>query len=190
MPISRVFKGRLRKSSLRGLLSLAIILTFFWPWPGIFYALQVVHLQDQRTVLTFPFLRDQTFGISLINSLFRAPVLEMFEVRGKTIYLKGITTHSWEVIEYYNLSGAISQNRSEIKIQDINFKVPRLTFMIGFIGQQHLIWKNQEYPLYNLTAAGGVLLIEAESLSPARYLWQRMIQPIFPKNPLKAGEKI
>jgi len=176
--------------SFRYLLSFVLLLIFLFPWPGIFYALQVTHLPSQRKLLTFPFLANQIFHISFINSLYMASVVEAFEVRGSIIYLKEIASKSREVIEYYNISGTISQSRDEIKIQDINFKVPKLTLMIGFVGKQQLLWKNQTYPLFNLAGPGGILVIEARSLSPVHYFWQSAIHSVFLRTPSSEGEKI
>jgi len=177
LPGSQVFTRGWRIKRFGYPLSLvALLLLFFFPWPGFFYALQVIHVQSHRNLLTFPFLSGQTFNISFTNSLYNAPVAEIFEAQGSEIYLKEIATRSWEVIEYYRLSGTISRKGEEIKVQDINFRVRKLSLMIGFIGKQQLTWRNRNYPLYRLSEPGGILLIEARSVSPALYLWQRAIQ--------------
>lgn len=190
MSMSRVLKGRWKMKSFRYLLSFVLLLIFLFPWPGIFYALQVTHFQSQRKLLTLPLLPGQTFCISLINSLYMAPVTEVFEVRGSSIYLKEIISRSREIIEYYHIPGTISQDNGVIKIQDINFKIPRLTMMIGFIGKQRLVWKDQTHPLYDLTGPGGILHIEAKSLSPVHYFWQSAIHSVFLRTPSSEGKKI
>ena len=171
----KVLKGRWRRKIWGYLLSLALIFISLFPWPGIFYDLQVTHLESQRKFLTFPFFAGQTFQIVFTNSLYMAPVSEVFEVQGPTIYLKEIVSRSREVIDYYNIPGTISHDNGEIKIQNINFKIARLTMMIGFLGKQRLIWKDQTYPLYDLTGPGGILQIEAESLSLGHFFWQMAI---------------
>ena len=177
MPGSQAFQrgGRIRNWGLPWSI-VALILLFFFPWPGFFYDLRVVHVQSHRNLLTFPFLSGQTFDISLINSLHNAPVAEMFEARGSEIYFRGIATRSWEVVEYYRLAGRISRNGEEVRVEEANFRVGKLSLMIGFIGKQQLVWKNRSYPLYRISEPGGILLIEAKAVSPALYLWQRAIQ--------------
>jgi len=121
LPGSQVFNRGWRIKRFGYPLSLvALVLLFFFPWPGLFYALQVIHVQSHRNLLTFPFLSGQTLKISFTNSLYNAPVAEVFEARGSEIYLKEIATRRWEVIEYYRLSGTISRKGEKIKVQDIN----------------------------------------------------------------------
>jgi len=165
---------RIRKAGLPLFLALTLFL-FFLPWPGFFYALRVVQVQSQRELVTLPFLSGQTFAVSFINSLYNAPVAETFEVKGSEIFLKEIATRSWEVIEYYRVTGTISRRAGEIKVQDVNFRVGKLRLMIGFIGKQQLVWKDRRYPLYRFSQPGEILLIEARTVSPASYIWQRAI---------------
>jgi len=48
--------------------------------------------------------------------------------------------------------------------------------MIEFMETQRLIWMNRVYPLYKMSDPGGVLALEASSLSPGRYLWRKLMK--------------
>lgn len=178
MDVRRTKALKLGKRVGRYFVPLALILILVTPWPGILCALQVSHLQRGQDLLTLPFLLQHTFNLSFTNTLFLAPVVEKFEARGSAIYLKEIATNSWGVVEYYNIPGRIQQEGGEIRIRDINFRVPKLSLMIGFIGKQQLIWNNQNYALYKLSEPGGILHIEVKSLSPGHYFWQRAINSV------------
>ena len=86
LPGSQVLQRRWRIRRFGLPLSLvALLLLFFFPWPGFFYDLRVIHVQSRRNLLTLPFLSGQTFNISFINSLYNAPVAEIFEANGSEI---------------------------------------------------------------------------------------------------------
>jgi len=156
------------------LLVIAILMAI--PWPGFFYGLQVTHLPKARVLMTLPFVLHHPFSLSYTHSIYLAPVVESFEVEGTQVHLRGISTNHWGVVEYYGISKAevTRKGQGEIWIGGINVRLPKITMMIGFIGKQRLTWGNRTYPLFSLAAPGEKLKIESVSLSPGRYLWERM----------------
>lgn len=78
----------------------AISLLFSIPFPGIFCQLQVIQMQSGQVLLTHSFFLRQTFDLSHIHSIYKAPVIEEFEAKDSTIHLREISTKSWGVVEY------------------------------------------------------------------------------------------
>jgi len=161
---------------MRYAIPLVLIFLLAIPWPGIFCALRVTHLQSGQVLLTFPFFFRQTFYLSYTHSIYKAPVVEKFEAAGSAIRLREISTKSWGVVDYYNISGILRQERGEIKIQDINFKLPKLLLMTGFTGEQRLTLENRTYALSHMGEPGTILNVEVPDLPPWRYLWERAIR--------------
>ena len=145
------------------------------PWPGIFGALRVSHVQRGRTLLSLPFIFQHPFHLAYTHSIYVTPVVEKFQVTPSAIRLKEISTYSWGVIEYYGTPGIVREEEGEIRIKEIKFQVPHFSMMIGFVGKQELIWKNQTHALYNLAEPGSVLAFEPKDISLARYLWEKVI---------------
>ena len=169
-----------------GFLLLALMVV---PWPGIFGALRVTHVQGGRTLLSLPFLLHHPFHLAYTHSIYVTPVVEKFQVTGSAIRLKEISTHHWGVVEYYNTPGIVQEEEGEIRIKEIKFQVSHFSMMIGFVGRQRLIWKNQTYALYNLAEPGAVLTFEPTDISLAGYLWEKGIHLAFWKKTLNVIEK-
>jgi hypothetical protein len=169
-----------------GFLLLALMVV---PWPGIFGALRVTHVQGGRTLLSLPFILRHPFHLAYTHSIYVTPVVEKFQVTGSAIRLKEISTHHWGVVEYYNTPGIVQEEEGEIRIKEIKFQVSHFSMMIGFVGRQRLIWKNQTYALYNLAEPGAVLTFEPKDISLAGYLWEKGINLAFWKNTLNVIEK-
>lgn len=155
---------------------LAVVHLMVIPWPGFFYGLQVTHLPKARVLMILPFVLHHPFSLSYTHSIYLAPVVESFEVEGTQIHVRGISTNHWGVVEYYGISKAevTRKGQGEIWMGRINVRLPKITIMIGFIGKQRLTWGNRTHPLFSLAAPGEKLKIEPVSLSPGRYLWERM----------------
>lgn len=151
------------------------------PWPGIFGALRITHVQGGRTLLSFPFLFRHPFRLAYTHSIYVTPVAEKFQVTPSIIRLEEISTRSWGVVEYYGTPGIVREREGEIRIQELKFQVSHLSMMIGFVGRQRFVWENQTYALYNLAEPGAVLAFEPKGISPAGYLWEK----VFPLSPPK-----
>ena len=157
-----------------------LFLTFIViPWPGIFCALRVSHVQGGRTLLSLPFILHHPFHLAYTHSIYVTPVVEKFQVTRSAIRLTEISTHHWGVVEYYNSPGIVQEEEGEIRIKETKFQVSRFSMMIGFVGRQRLIWKNQTYALYNLVEPGAVLTFEPKDISLAGYLWEKGIRLVF-----------
>ncbi len=156
------------------LLVMAILMAI--PWPGLFYGLQVTHLPKGQAMMTLPFFLRHPFSLSYTHSIYLAPVVERFEAEGPQIHLRGISTNHWGVVEYYGISKAevTRKGQGEISIGGMDVRLPKITMIIGFIGKQRLTWENRTYSLFSLAAPGEKLKIESISLSPGRYLWEKM----------------
>ena len=126
-------------------------------------------------MLTLPFAFRQLFYLSYTHTIYLAPVVEKLEAKGPAIHLREISTKSWGAAEYYNIPGTLHQEKGEIHIRDIQFKVTELPVIIGFTGTQRLTWKGRVYPLYELSKPGGILTLQAVCISPGRYLWEKAI---------------
>jgi hypothetical protein len=165
---------KMKRDSLVYALLAVLLLFLLIPWPGTFLAFTVKHQQSGRNLLTFPFAFRHPFHISFTNSIYLAPVVEKFEIVGSTIHLREIVTDNWGVVEYYAIPGKIRKEGPMIHMQDLQFRTPKLTLMIGFIGKQRLIWEDRTYVLYALTEPGGILRLEAGPLPPWKYLWLKV----------------
>ena len=141
-----------------------------------FYGLQVTHLPKAGVLMILPFFSHHPFSLSYTHSIYLSPVVESFEVEGTQIHLRGITTNHWGVVEYYNISKAevTRKDQGEISIGGMDVRLPKITMIIGFIGKQRLTWENRTYSLFSLAGPGEKLKIESVSLSPGRYLWERI----------------
>ncbi|MCX5908090.1 MAG: DUF1850 domain-containing protein [Deltaproteobacteria bacterium] len=175
MPLRVRMLARLPRRLRFGLL-LAAALLLFIPWPGFFYALRITHEQAGQELFNLPYIPTHSFDLSFINSIYLAPTVEKFELNGLSISLREITTTSWGVIEYYNPQGTIREEKGTIRVRDINFRTPKLNLMIGYIGKQKIIWDGRNYLLYAATEPGAVLILEPVRISPAQYLWKKMLR--------------
>jgi hypothetical protein len=151
--------------------SFALVSLLSIPFPGVFCALQVIHTQSGQVLLTFPFFLQQRFYLSYTHSIYQVPVVEEFEAKHSTIQLREISTRSWGVVEYYGIQGTLKRDRGEIRIGPLDFKLPKLSLMVGYTAEHQLALGDQTYALYKMVEPGGMLSIEVHSLSIAHYLW-------------------
>jgi len=151
--------------------SFSLSLLLLIPFPGVFCTLQVIHTQSGQVLLTLPFFLQQRFYLSYTHSIYQTPVVEEFEAKHSTIQLREISTRSWGVVEYYGIQGTLKRDRGEIRIGTIDFKLPKLSLMIGYMAEHQLTLGDQSYALYKMVEPGGILSIEVHSLSIAHYLW-------------------
>lgn len=164
------------RSARLSLLLLVMVLLLAIPWPGIFYGLQVTLVPSGQVLVVLPFFLRHPFSLSYTHSIYLVPVVEKFEVQGTQIKLREIYANNWGVVEYYNISKAMitEKDQGKIWIEGIDLQLPKITMLIGSIGKQRLIWENRTYSLFSLTGPGEKLKIEAASLSPGKYLWERV----------------
>ena len=164
------------KRRLGSLAVLVLILLLAVPWPGLFYGLQVKKGQRGQALLTLPFLSRHPFSLSYTHPLYLVPVIEKFEAVGSAIHFREISSKKWGITEFYNLPGTLQQEKGEIHLRDIRFTVSDLPVTIGLTQTQRLTWKDRVYALYKMSEPGRVLVIEAHSISPGRYLWHKAAQ--------------
>ena len=150
------------------------------PWPGMFGSLRVSDDPGGRTLLRFPFILRHPFHLAYTHSIYVTPVVEKFAATPSAVRLQEIATQSWGVIEYYGTPGVVREKEGELCIQGIKFQTAQFSVMIGFVGRQRLIWKNQTYALYKLGEPGTVLTFKPQSISLAGYLWEKafILDPI------------
>jgi len=123
-----------------------------------------------------PFLSRHPFSLSYTHPLYLVPVIEKFEAVGSAIHFREISSKKWGITEFYNLPGTLQQEKGEIHLRDIRFTVSDLPVTIGLTQTQRLTWKDRVYGLYKMSEPGRVLVIEAHSISPGRYLWHKAAQ--------------
>lgn len=145
------------------------------PWPGLFYGLRVKKGGSGQELLTLPFLLHHSFSLSYTHSLYLVPVVEKFEAKGSAIHLREISTKKYGIAEYYNIPHTLHLEKGEVHMRDIQFTQPELLVTIAFTETQRLTWKDRVYALYEMSRPGEVLIIQARSISPARYLCQKAI---------------
>ena len=164
------------KRRLGSLAILVLILFLAVPWPGLFYGLQVKKGQRGQALLTLPFLLRHPFSLSYTHPLYMVPVIEKFEAVGSAIHFREISTKEWGIMELYKLPGTLQQEKGEIHLRNIRFIVPDLPVTIGLTQTQRLTWEDRVYALYKMSESGKELVIEAQSISPGRYLWHKAAQ--------------
>ena len=162
------------------LLGFLLLILLAVPWPGIFGSLRVSYGPGGRTLLRFPFILRHPFHLVYTHSIYVTPVVEKFAATPSAVRLQEIATQSWGVIEYYGTPGVVREKEGELRIQGIEFQTAQFSVMIGFVGRQRLIWKNQTYALYKLAEPGTVLTFKPQSISLAGYLWEKafILDPI------------
>lgn len=168
--LKTIFRGQGKKRN-GFIFSFALFLLLLIPFPGVFCALQVIHTQSGQVLLTLPFFLQQRFYLSYTHSIYQVPVVEEFKARGSAIHLRGISTTSWGVVEYYGIRGTWKRDRGEISIRTLDFKLPKLSLMIGYTAEHQLTLGDQTYALYKMVEPGGILSVEVHNHSLAHYLW-------------------
>ncbi len=167
--------NRSRKSYRLLVLAFLLLALLLVPWPGIFGSLRVRWDAGGRTLLRFPFILRHPFHLGYTHSIYVTPVVEKFQVVPSAIRLREIATRHWGVIEYYGAPGILQEEEGEMRLREIKFQVSRFSVMIGFVGKQRLFWGEQTYALYELVQPGDVLTFEPETISLARYLWEKIL---------------
>ena len=166
-------ESRTRRRATVFILGLIVLLVL--PWPGLFYGLGVRKGESDRALLTLPFFFRHSFLLSYTHPLYLVPVVEKFEAKRLAIYLREITTKKYAIPEFSNIPGTLHWEKGEVHIRDIQFTVPELVVTIGITQTQRLTWEDRVYPLFEMNKPGELLIFQTQSISPAGYLWQRVI---------------
>ena len=151
-----------------------LILLLAVPWPGLFYGLQVKKGQRGQALLTLPFLFRHPFSLSYTQPLYMVPVIEKYEAVGLTIHYREISTKEWGIIKFFKFPATLQREKGEFHLRDIRFTVSDLPVTITLTQTECLTWEDQIYALYEMGAPGRALVIEAQSISPGRYLWHKV----------------
>jgi hypothetical protein len=104
------------------------------------------------------------------NSIYNAPVEEVFEVRDEDILLKAVRTDSPAVMEYYGFEGTGP-------VQTLNKSLgPSFSIQASMRQDQRLKIGQSTLDLRTIASGGDCILVRVDQVSLARFLWWKVFQ--------------
>ena len=106
---------------------------------------------------------SEPFSVSYIHSIYQEPVVEQFETEGDAIALRGVTTKSPAVMEYYRFEDMKEFHPMHQKLGAIYFKW-------GIGEGQGLTVRGRKISLSEIGKSGDRIRLRVESLPLGKYL--------------------
>jgi hypothetical protein len=152
---------------------------------GVFLLKKTTLLQlenmDHRRTICIRISPPEPFSIFYIHSIYKAPVIEEFQVEGDEVVLKGVRTKSPAVMEYYGF-----EDMKEF--HPMNLRLGAIYFKWGIGEGQELIVRDEKIYLKEIGEKGDRIRLRVESMSLGKYLWWSLRGVVIPRMSLRAPD--
>ncbi len=129
----------------------------------------VLHLEnmDHPRTIRIRIGASEPFSVFYVHSIYKAPVVEEFQVEGGAIVLKGVRTKSPAVAEYYGFEDMKEFHPMDQRLGAIYFKW-------GVGDGQGLIVRDRKIYLSEIGQRGDRIQLRVESLSLLKFFFSEM----------------
>ncbi len=129
----------------------------------------VLHLEnmDHPRTIRIRIGASESFSVFYVHSIYKAPVVEEFQVENGAIVLKGVRTKSPAVMEYYGFGDTKEFHPMDQRLGAIYFKW-------GVGDGQGLIVRDRKIYLSEIGERGDRIQLRVESLSLLKFFFSEM----------------
>jgi len=115
-----------------------------------------------ENILMLPVSPGDKFSISFINSVENLPVIETFVIDKDYHIVFSHILYQAYYVGYIHEEKAKAVGKGFTIIPDINQRIDKVTFFMGFNAKHTLGFNDEEFPLYEMAQGGDLIVIEVK----------------------------